>query len=210
MNYYKPYTLEENYYNIMYLQQDFIYQVKGYIWKIGDVVSRYQNPQRYYQFLALGAINPYINGYEREMRDLAYDIWGFTSCVYETLAYALDYWQVHINYKPKYRVVTDKEYDKSIALLKEKRKINGEEKETLLKFRKDRNSSAHYGRIQFCRYIFDNYQLIWKVISIIKSLLEDMRVNFKDVEKFREEQCAMIEEMKEVFEGFEQCSYILA
>lgn len=202
MKTYKPVSLEENYSNVQRLQGIFWGYIQAYIWEYRNIVDKYENPYRYNQLLMINAINPYLNGYEAEMGCLAYGIYGFTSNVFETLAYALDCWRIQTDNKQKNRDITNKQYDQALDLLTKKKKISGSDKETLLGFRKARNYYVHSGRMQFCRFIFDNGTVLYNLISVITELLGGMNMNPNLILEFDYQQGDCIEEMKEVLENF--------
>lgn len=194
-NKYKPTSLEENYSNIVYMRNIFCNQINSYIYQYNNIVRIYTSPYLYNQFLCANLINPYLT-YEGAIRELAYSILGFTVELFERISYALDYWRVKI--KNKKRNITNSEYDYSIQLLNQKNKITSRDKEILLNYRIKRNYYTHYGRIIFCRYIFDNSYTIYNLLLVIENLLSDMNVNQIEVEKFLVSQEDFIIEMEKV------------
>lgn len=209
MKYYKPDSLEENYSNVLILRDNFMNQINAFIWEYNNIVNKYENPNVYNQLLHLNLVNPYLNGYEAEMRNLAYGIYGFTSTMFETLSYALDYWRIQVDSTQRNRAVTDKQYDQALQLLAKKKKISGNDKEILLDFRKERNFGTHYGRIYFCRYIFDRRDTLINLINVMAILLGNMNVDENVIKAFNDQQGAFVEEMKEVLGLFaaENCKY---
>lgn len=209
MKYYKPESLEENYSNVLILRDNFMNQINAFIWEYNKIVNQYENSNAYNQFLYFNLVNPYLNGYEAEMRNLAYGIYGFTSMVFETLSYALDYWRIQVDSTQGNRAVTDKQYDQALQLLAKKKKISGNDKEILLHFRQERNFGTHYGRINFCRYIFDRRDILFNLINVMTILLGNMNVNENIIKEFNDQQGAFVEEMKDVLGayGAEKCKY---
>lgn len=209
MKYYKPESLEENYSNVLILRDNFMNQIYAFIWEYNKIVNQYENPTVYNQFLSFNLVNPYLNGYEAEMRNLAYGIYGFTSMVFETLSYALDYWRIKVDSTQRNRAVTDKQYDQALQLLAKKKKISGKDKEILLHFRQERNFGTHYGRINFCRYIFDRRDVLFNLINVMTILLGNMNVNENIIKEFNDQQGTFVEEMKDVLGAFgaEKCKY---
>ena len=185
-NKYKPTTLEENYSNIVYIKKFFLDQVNSYIWQYHNIISIYNNPYKYYQLFYAGMINPYLNSFEAEIRNLAYNILGFTVSVFEIIAYALDCWC--INSTGIKRNITTHEYDKSINLLNKKKLIKKNDIGVLLDFRKQRNGYVHYGRLNFCKYIFDNRFYIDNLLQSVEDLLSNMNMDLKRYEAFSDEQ----------------------
>lgn len=198
MNYYKPTTIEENYSNIQQLQHNFLNDINSFVWEFNDIFQKYLNEFQYNQAIMQGRINPYCNGYENEIRMLAYKIHGYTSNVFETLAYALDFWRKQADTKQKNRNITDKEYDQAINLLAKKDKKIRSDKEALLSFRKERNYNTHYGRLTFCQYIFNTTYPLYNLIYVVCQLLGQMNMNAYLVSEFQNQQGDYIENMKEV------------
>ena len=199
---YKPISLEENYSNVQYLGNIFWNEINSFIWEYSNICWKYGDINRYHQLVCQNLINPYLNNPESEMRHLAYKVFGFTSNVFETLAYALDYWRIHTDSKQTNRNVTDKEYDQALRLLAKKHKISGSDKEILLDFRPQRNYCTHYGRIQFCVFIFNNSNVLYNLIQVITQLLGQMDVNSDRVSEFNAQQGNYIEDMKKVLDEF--------
>ena len=202
MNYYKPMSLEENYSNIQNLQNNFFNQIQAFIWEYNHISWKYSNKYIYQSLINQNLINPYLNNPESEMKNLAYAILGFTSNIFETLAYALDYWHIHTDSKQKNRQITDKQYDQALHLLAKKNKISGSDKEVLLNLRQQRNYCTHYGRIQFCKFIFENSFTLYNLIQVIAQLLGQMNLDPNIVSYFDSQQGDYIEAMKEVLENF--------
>ena len=136
------------------------------------------------------------------MEQLAYKVFGYTLTVFETLSYALDYWRIHTDSKQKNRNVTDKEYDQALKLLSRKKKISNSDKEILLKFRPQRNYCTHYGRIQFCTFIFNHQMILYNLIQVILSLLGQMDINYAVVSEYNLLQGDYIEQIKETLDEF--------
>ena len=199
---YKPESLEENLSNVRYLKSIFWKDINAFGCSYRRTWQIYNNPIYYNQAVYYGFINPYMNTYEDEIRHLAYEIFGFTSNVFETLSYALDCWRIHNGSLQKNRKITDKEYDQAINLLAKKKKIVGKDKETLLKFRPQRNLYTHYGKIQFCDYIFNNSGVLYNLIDVVEKLLGQMEINETLLLEFNRQQGNYIEQMKEVLEEF--------
>lgn len=202
MDCYKPTTLEENYSNVLNLRSHFINAINSFIWEYYDICNKYSSEFQYYQALSQGRINPYCNGYENELRMLACKIYGYTSNVFETLAYALDFWRKQTDINLKNRNITDKEYDQAIKLLCLKKKINGNDKENLLAFRLERNYCTHFGRVVFCQYIFHNANALFNLLNIICALLGEMPIDKNVFSDFQAQQGNYIEEMKLVLGDF--------
>ena len=203
MEQYKPTSIEENYSNILRLLQFFECRIRGYIWEYNEIVYKYQDINRYNQYLCIGAINPYINSYEEEMQDLAYKIHGFATNVFETLAYAMDCWRIKVDYSQRNRRITDKAYDQALELLVRRNKISGKDKETLLGFRQERNYINHYGRIQFCRFVFEHSNEIYGLICTVAKLLEIMQMDEIIVANFDAQQLNFLKEMENELSKFE-------
>lgn len=210
MQLYRPMTLEENYSNVQNLQNLFWNEIKSFVWEYNNILSKYNDKNRYNFLVYYNLINPYINNYEAEMRHLAYRIFGFTSSVFETLAYALDYWRIHTDSKQKNRNITDKEYDQALRLLSQKHKLSGSDKEALMGFRKHRNYCTHYGRIQFCEYIFYNSNVLYNLIRVITQLLGEMNMDFNKVLEFDSQQGNYIEDIKKTLEEFSLDNFSIA
>ena len=202
MQYYKPMSLEENYSNIQSLNNNFGDQINSFIWEYNNILWKYGDVNRYNQLVYYGIINPYLNSLEKELQDLAYGIWGFTSHVFTTLSYALDCWRINTDSKQKNRNVTDKEYDQALQWLVKKNKISESEKNELLNFRFERNYYTHYGRLQFCKYIFEHAYVLHNLIKMIADLLGQMNMDYSMILQFNLEQANYIEEMKNVLDEF--------
>lgn len=201
MRLYKPESLEENLSNVRYLKSIFWKDINKFVWSYRQTWQIYHNPISYSQAVYYGFINP-LSTYEDEIRHLAYEIFGFTSNVFETLSYALDCWRIHNDSLQKNRKITDKEYDQAINLLAKKKKIMGNDKEILLKFRPQRNFYVHYGKIQFCDYIFNNSGILYNLIDVVEKMLGQMGMNETLLLEFNRQQGYYIEQMKEVLEEF--------
>lgn len=200
---YKPTSLEENYSNLLNLEYNFSNQINAFIWEYDNIFYKYGNLNIYNQLINLNQINPYLSNPEAEMRQLAYSIFGFTSSVFETLSYALDYWRIHTDATQRNRNITDKQYDQALNLLALKHKISGNDKEVLLDFRTQRNYSTHYGRIQFCEYIFYRRAALFNLIQIMVQLLGQMEMDYNVVLRFDSQQLQYIEEMKRALAEYE-------
>lgn len=199
---YKPESLEENFSNVLKLSNDFLREINACIWDYNRICNVYTNPNVYNYYLVNGMINPYANRFEDEMKQLAYRVFGFTLTVFETLSYALDYWRIKTDSKQNNRKVTDKEYDQAVKLLARKKKISNRDKEILLKFRPERNYCTHYGRIQFCEFIFHNREVLYNLIQVILELLKPMNVDEDIVSKYNLLQGNYIEQIKETLDKF--------
>lgn len=202
MMFYKPESVEENYSNVQVLQNIFLNEINAFIWEFNNIQWKYSDINRYNQLVYQNLINPYLDNPEAEIRHLAYRIFGFTSNVFETLSYALDCWRIRTDSKQSNRKITDKEYDQAVRLLEKKHKISGNDKEVLLGFRPQRNYCTHYGRIQFCTFIFDNRMVLYNLIQVMAPLLSQMNLNNDIVAEFNLQQGDYIEKIKNVLGEF--------
>lgn len=200
--YYKPESLEENFSNVLKLRDNFMNNIKSYMWEYGWICRVYTDANAYNFYSRNYMINPYVNSFEAAMEQLAYKVFGYTLTVFETLSYALDYWRIHTDSKQKNRNVTDKEYDQALKLLSRKKKISNSDKEILLKFRPQRNYCTHYGRIQFCTFIFNHQMILYNLIQVILSLLGQMDINYAVVSEYNLLQGDYIEQIKETLDEF--------
>lgn len=208
--FYKPESAEENYSNVQTLQNIYWNEINAFLWEFHNIQWKYSDINRYNQLVYQNLINPYMKNPETEMRHLAYKIFGFTSNVFETLSYALDYWRIHTDPKQGNRNITDKEYDQPVRLLEKKHKISGNDKEVLLGFRPQRNYCTHYGRIQFCAFIFNHSIVIYNLIQVITLLLSQMDINSNIVAQFNSQQGDYIEEIKDVLSKFSIDNFYVA
>lgn len=202
MLFYKPESVEENYSNVQILYDIYWNEISAFIWEFNNIQWKYSDIGRYNQLVYQNPINPYLNDPEAEIRHLAYKIFGFTSTVFATLSYALDCWRKRTDSKQKNRNITDKQYDQAVRLLEEKHKISGDDKEVLLGFRTQRNYCTHYGRIQFCTFIFDNSVVLYNLIQVITLLLSQMDIDNDIVKKFNLQQGDYIEKIKDVLSEY--------
>lgn len=200
--YYKPESLEENFSNVLKLRDNFMNNIKSYMWEYDWICRVYTDANTYNFYLRNYMINPYVNSFDAAMEQLAYKVFGYTLTVFETLSYALDYWRIHTDSKQKNRNVTDKEYDQALKLLSRKKKISNSDKEILLKFRPQRNYCTHYGRIQFCTFIFNHQTILYNLIQVILSLLGQMDINYAVVSEYNLLQGDYIEQIKETLDEF--------
>ena len=200
--YYKPESLEENFSNVLKLRDNFMNNIKSYMWEYDWICRVYTDANTYNFYLRNYMINPYVNSFDAAMEQLAYKVFGYTLTVFETLSYALDYWRIHTDSKQKNRNVTDKEYDQALKLLSRKKKISNSDKEILLKFRPKRNYCTHYGRIQFCTFIFNHQTILYNLIQVILSLLGQMDINYAVVSEYNLLQGDYIEQIKETLDEF--------
>ncbi len=193
---YKPTTVEENYSNIINLQNIFQTFINGCIWDYNTIIWKYSDINRYNLLVSQGLVNPFFNNPEWELAQLAYRIYGFTSCAYETLTYALDCWRIHTDSKQRKRNISDKQYIQDLSFLCDNRHISKSDKWILLGFRDQRNYSTHYGRIVFCKYIFDNSVVLYNLIQVVAKLIGQLNMDSNSVSDFNSAQMDCIEEMK--------------
>ena len=209
MSIYKPCTIEENYCNVKHLKDSFWHSINSFAWEYNFIFRKYNDTYYYNQLLASGLINPYLSNFEDDMCHLAYRIFGFTSCTFETLSYALDVWRINTDAKLKNRNVTDKQYNQAIDFLCQKCKSIKDES-VLLAFRTQRNYTTHYGRIYFCDYVFKHGVQLYSLIETITYLLEQMNLDLAKVRFFLEQQTAFIEDMNNVLSNYNQVNCIIA
>ena len=105
--YYKPESLEENFSNVLKLRDNFMNNIKSYMWEYDWICRVYTDANTYNFYLRNYMINPHVNSFDAAMEQLAYKVFGYTLTVFETLSYALDYWRIHTDSKQKNRNVTD-------------------------------------------------------------------------------------------------------
>lgn len=170
----KPESWEENYNNIKYLEETFRNKIDSFIQHYNNIKCKYGDPYRYNSLLQLGYIDPNQSFYT-EMEGLAFEISWFTILTFERVAYALDYWLICTTTTRKDGRTT-KNYDRALELLAEKRKITGSEKEILKSFRGKRNCAIHSARIEFCDFIFVNRNVLYKLIYVLRKLLEEKKL----------------------------------
>ena len=210
MKQYKPTTLEENYCNVKNLGNTFWRYINSFIWEYNTILSKYSDINRYNLLVSQGLVNPFLNNPESELTLLAYSIYGFTSHTFETLAYALDCWRIHVDSREKNRNVSNKQYDQGLELLVDKQKISRTDKEVLLDFRRQRNYCTHYGRICFCKFIFENSKVLYELIQVITRLLEQIDMDYDVISYLNLQYSGFIEEMKKVLDEYIQDNQIVA
>ena len=71
-----------------------------------------------------------------------------------------------------------------------------------MKFRPQRNYCTHYGRIQFCTFIFNHQMILYNLIQVILSLLGQMDINYAVVSEYNLLQGDYIEQIKETLDEF--------
>ena len=192
---YKPETLEENYFNIETLRNNFWRDVNSFYWGFNEILNKYGNPASYNLALCQGRINPFCNSFEREVFMLACQIVGYTVHVYETLSYALDFCMISKDGKQK-RNVSSKNYDQAIHRLAKMKKIDEETKKHLLRFRQERNFCVHYGQVIFCNYIFKNFTYLQQLINLIYSWLGEQQMDLNCIKSYERMYDDLVEKMK--------------
>lgn len=163
---YKPNTLEEVLANVVLAKNTF-----------GQSINRYTS--KYNVIYQLRFYNPYL--FETEITDFAYMIFGFTNDVFHRIAYGLDYWFIQSESKDKNAGVSTKNYYQRINFLRNKKRINQQDAETLCNFSRARNFGTHYGKLVFIDYIFCNIHIINNLLEVTIQLLQNT-ANVNDLE----------------------------
>lgn len=155
----KPNTLEVVLANVVLAKDTFRQSISRYI-------SKYNAIQQ------LKFYNPYL--FEAEITDFAYMICGFTNDVFHRIAYGLDYWFIQSEGKDKNAGVSTENYYKRINFLRNKKRINPQDAETLCNFSRARNFGTHYGKLVFIDYIFCNTHVIHNLLEVTMQLLQNI------------------------------------
>jgi hypothetical protein len=191
---YTPKTLEENWANVRRMTED-------YWWYIQKIRNDYGIITNKFWYNGGNYNNVARREYELDMQWLAYGVFGFTSDIYERLAYAVDYWRRLQDRRNKDNP-SDKKYDQSLRLLAEKRKITGDMKEKLLPFRIERNNGTHYGRIILVDYILRNAQVVYEFICVVDNLLSGYDYNELQYKQFMNSQTQFVQDIEKLFSTF--------
>ena len=80
--YYKPESLEENFSNVLKLRDNFMNNIKSYMWEYDWICRVYTDANTYNFYLRNYMINPYVNSFDAAMEQLAYKVFGYTLTVF--------------------------------------------------------------------------------------------------------------------------------
>lgn len=200
---YKPETVEENLANIIFIKNNFQIFIDSYIHQYNSIFSIFNNQINYNQALMYGFINNTTN-FEMEVSKLAYSIFGFTNDVYHRVSYALDCWDRRS--KNNSAGASFKRYYQNLKRLNKEGYITGKERQTLLGLRGQRNETAHYGRIKFITYIFNNRFEVYRLLNIAQELLESViEINELKYKRYINSQFEFLEELDKTLKEYNYC-----